>query len=63
MKENIEFSRPLLEISLLGRFRVEIDGIAVEDKLWTRRSAQSLLKLLALKLFQPLHREQIMDSF
>lgn len=56
-----ESSQPLLEISLLGRFRAEIGGIPVDEKRWTRRSAKSLVKLLALKPFHALHREQIMD--
>ncbi len=56
-----ESSQPLLEISLLGRFRVKIDGIPVAEKRWARRSAKSLIKLLALKPFHALHREQIMD--
>ena len=53
--------QPLVEINLLGRFRVKIDGIAIEEKRWTRNSAKSLVKLLALKPFHALHREQIMD--
>lgn len=61
MKENNEFSLTLLEISLLGKFRVKIDGIPVDEKRWSRRSAKSLVKLLALKPFHTLHREQIMD--
>ncbi len=55
------FSQPLVEIQLLGRFRVIIDGVTVEEKRWTRNSAKSLVKLLALKPFHALHREQIMD--
>jgi len=61
MKENKESSQSLLEISLLGRFRAEIDGVTVDEKRWTRRSAKSLVKLLALKPNHALHREQIMD--
>lgn len=54
-------SQPLLEIFLLGRFQVKIDGVPVNEKRWGRRSAKSLIKLLALKPFHALHREQIMD--
>ena len=54
-------AQPLLEISLLGRFQVKIDGVPVDEKRWSRRSAKSLVKLLALKPFHALHREQIMD--
>ena len=53
--------QPLLEIYLLGRFRVKVDGVPIDEKCWTRQSAKSLVKLLALKPFHALHREQIMD--
>ncbi|MBS1794008.1 MAG: PD40 domain-containing protein [Acidobacteria bacterium] len=46
---------------MLGRFRVKIDGDPVDEKRWGRRSAKSLVKLLALKPHHALHREQIMD--
>ena len=59
--QNKPSSHPLLEIYLLGRFRVKIDGVPIDEKRWARRSAQSLVKLLALKPFHALHREQIMD--
>lgn len=62
MVGNIESSRPILEISLLGKFRATIDGVLVEEKRWARRSALSLVKLLALKPFHSLHREQVMES-
>lgn len=61
MAENTIASDPALEIFLLGRFRVKIDGVPVDEKLWGRRSAKSLIKLLALKPFHTLHKEQIMD--
>lgn len=61
MSENKEISHPFLEISLLGRFGVKIDGVAVDEKRWSRRSAKLLVKLLALKPHHSLHREQIMD--
>ena len=59
--QNKLYSQPLLEIYLLGRFRVKIDGVPIDEKRWGRRSAKSLVKLLALKPFHALHREQIMD--
>lgn len=61
MRENKHNSQPSLDISLLGRFRAEIDGIAVDEKRWARRSAKSLVKLLALNPHHAIHREQIMD--
>ena len=54
-------SQPLLEIDLLGRFQAKIDGVPINEKRWTRRSAKSLVKLLALKPFHSLHREQVID--
>lgn len=59
--QNKRTSQPVLEISLLGRFQVKIDGVPVDEKLWLRSSAKSLVKLLALKPFHALHREQILD--
>jgi len=61
MIENKEISDPFLEISLLGRFGAKIDGVAIDEKRWSRRSAKSLVKLLALKPHHTLHREQIID--
>ncbi len=60
MKNNFT-SQPVLEIFLLGRFQVKIDGVPIDEKIWVRRSAKSLVKLLTLKPFHALHREQIMD--
>ena len=50
-----------LRVRLLGGFRVErIDaGQAVSD--WPRRSAKTLIKLLAVQEGHALHREQIID--
>ncbi len=50
-----------LEINLLGAFRTKVGGVPVEDCRWGRRSAKSLVKLLALKPHHALHREQVMD--
>ncbi|MBK8151083.1 MAG: hypothetical protein IPK58_23490 [Acidobacteria bacterium] len=61
MKENKDSNLPSLEISLLGRFGAKIDGVPIDEKRWSRSSAKSLVKLLALKPFHTLHREQIMD--
>lgn len=61
MEDGKALSQPLLEIALLGGFQVKIDGVSVDDKRWARRSAKSLVKLLALKPTHTLHREQVMD--
>lgn len=50
-----------LQIHLLGDFRVVIDGRVLADAVWTRRRAESLLKLLALAPGHSLHREQVVD--
>src|SRR5687767_3640532 len=54
-------SQASLEIYLLGRFLVKVDGVAIEEKQWELRSAKLLIKLLALKPAHQLHREQIID--
>ena len=59
--QNNPSAQPLLEISLLGRFQAKLDDAPINEKCWARRSAKSLVKLLALKPFHSLHREQIMD--
>ncbi|MEZ5308910.1 MAG: BTAD domain-containing putative transcriptional regulator [Pyrinomonadaceae bacterium] len=50
-----------LEIGLLGGFSVSVNGGIVEEGRWARRSAKSLVKILALNRFHSLHREQVMD--
>jgi DNA-binding SARP family transcriptional activator len=51
----------ILEIHLLGPFRVAVDGSPVEARRWSRRSAALLVKLLALQPHHQLHREQVME--
>jgi DNA-binding SARP family transcriptional activator len=48
-------------ITLLGRFEVEVDGTATPEHCWQRRSAASLVKVLALAPGHRLHREQVID--
>ena len=52
---------PTIEITLLGRFAVEVDGVEVADTHWKRRHAAALVKVLALAPGRRLHREQIVD--
>ncbi len=54
--------QPVLRIHLLGDFRVVINDHVLADAVWTRRRAESLLKLLALAPGHSLHREQIIDQ-
>src|SRR5437868_8353803 len=51
-----------VEIELLGRFRVTIDGRAVPAGDWRRGRSVALVKLLALAPGFYLHREQVMDA-
>ncbi len=51
----------MLQIFLLGRFCVKIDGVDLPEELWTRRKAKNLLKLLALQPHYQLHKEQVID--
>jgi DNA-binding SARP family transcriptional activator len=48
-------------IRLMGRFEVEVDGDVVDDGVFERRHAASLVKLLALS-GRRLHREQVIDA-
>jgi len=52
-----------VEIQLLGRFAVTVDGVAVEASAWRRESAAALVKLLAVTPQHRLRREQVMDLF
>ena len=59
LMDNIAF--PTLEIFLLGKFRVKVNGVLLEEHVWKRRSPKKLIKLLALQPDHRLHREQIID--
>jgi DNA-binding SARP family transcriptional activator/TolB-like protein len=50
----------VLEIHLLGPFRIAVDGRGVEERHFTRRKPKLLVKLLALQPHHLLHREQAM---
>ncbi|MFJ9850778.1 hypothetical protein [Streptomyces sp. NPDC101150] len=53
---------PLLRIRLLGGFRLERDGGAPLAERWSRPSARTLVKLLAIAPGHQLHREQLMGA-
>ena len=53
---------PLLEITLLGGFRVALGRVIVPDRAWRQRRAAAVVKLLALAPGHYLHREQILDT-
>jgi DNA-binding SARP family transcriptional activator len=50
-----------VEITLLGRFEVSVDGTVTPERGWQRRTAAALVKVLALAPGQRLHREQVID--
>ena len=52
---------PSLRVGLLGGFRVEQTNTARAVSGWQRRSAKTLIKLLATCTGHALHREQILD--
>jgi DNA-binding SARP family transcriptional activator/TolB-like protein len=52
---------PLLEIVLLGPFKVLVDGEPVDERRWQRRKAKTLIKLLAVEPHHQMHREQLAE--
>jgi DNA-binding SARP family transcriptional activator/tetratricopeptide (TPR) repeat protein len=52
---------PVIDITLLGRFGVTVDGEPIADRSWTRRHAAALVKVLAMAPGRRRHREQIID--
>ena len=51
-----------VRIRLLGRFDVQVDGVAVPAGGWRLTKARSLLKLLALAEGNRLHRDAIVGA-
>ncbi len=51
-----------MQISLLGQFRISIDGRPVDEGLWTRRNSRNLVKLLALARKHEMQREEILTA-
>lgn len=51
-----------LELRLLGSASILVDGVTLEERVWTRRKAKALLKILALAQPHQLHREQLMEA-
>ena len=46
---------------MLGRFEISVDGTVTPERCWRRRTAASLVKVLALAPGHRLHREQVID--
>jgi DNA-binding SARP family transcriptional activator len=53
--------RTHVRVTVLGGFRVEVDGAPTPAGGWARRSAAALVKLLALAPGHNMHREEVMD--
>jgi len=51
-----------IQVDLLGRFRVIVDGAVIPADTWRRERSSSLVKLVALSPGHRLHREQAMDA-
>lgn len=51
-----------VEIQLLGRFEVRVDGRPVPAPVWRHRRAAGLVKLLALASSHRVHREQVIEA-
>ena len=52
---------PQVQITLLGRFDVTVDGSVSQASRLNRRQATALVKLLALTPAHQLHRERVLD--
>lgn len=50
-----------VEITVLGGFRVTVDGVPSPGRGWSRRTASAMVKILALAPGHRLHRETMMD--
>jgi DNA-binding SARP family transcriptional activator len=53
---------PTVEIQLLGRFSVVVDGVPVSGDAWRSRRAADVVKLLALAPAHRLHRMEVMEA-
>jgi DNA-binding SARP family transcriptional activator/tetratricopeptide (TPR) repeat protein len=51
-----------VNVTLLGRFEVAIDGDPLPASSWRRRHPAALVKVLALASGRKLHREQVIDA-
>jgi len=52
---------PILRLRMLGGFSVERADVGQAVSGWPRRSAKTLIKLLAVQPEHALHREQVID--
>ena len=53
---------PKVEIQLLGRFSVGVDGVPISGDAWRSRRAADVVKLLALAPAHRMHRTEVMEA-
>ena len=53
---------PTVEIQLLGRFSVAVDGVSISGDAWRSRRAADVVKLLALAPANRMHRTEVMEA-
>ena len=52
----------MIDIQLLGKFSVLVDGSPISPDAWRTRRAADVVKVLALAAGHRLHREQVMET-
>src|SRR6266508_5423470 len=53
---------PTVEVQLLGRFSVAVDGVPISGDAWRSRRAADVMKLLALAPAHRVHRTEVMEA-
>src|SRR5436190_12815060 len=53
---------PTVDVQLLGRFSVAVDGVPISGDAWRSRRAADVVKLLALAPAHRMHRTEIMEA-
>src|SRR5207244_8013410 len=53
---------PTVDVQLLGRFSVAVDGVPISGDAWRSRRAADVVKLLALAPAHRLHRTEVMEA-
>ena len=53
---------PTVEVQLLGRFSVAVDGVPISGDAWRSRRAADVVKLLALAPAHRMHRLEVMEA-
>ena len=53
---------PTVDVQLLGRFSVAVDGVPISGDAWRSRRAADVVKLLALAPAHRMHRTEVMEA-